>query len=69
MATYSEQLDSVQSAIARIEEGGQEVEFEGKRRTFADLKTLYQREAYLQGMVAREARGGGMRMRRIVPIQ
>lgn len=68
MATYAEQLASVQEAIARIETTGQEIEFEGKRRTQADLAVLYRRENYLRTMVAREARGGGIRMRRIVPI-
>jgi hypothetical protein len=72
MATYAEQLASVQAAITAIENpsgsGGQEIEFEGKRRTRADLRTLYARERQLRVMVAREVRGGGIRMRRIIPL-
>lgn len=67
MATYAEQLASVQDAIAEIESGGQEVEVEGDKKTRADLDTLYRRERYLRGMAARESRGGGIRTRRIVP--
>ena len=66
-STYADQLASVQDAIAAIESGGQEVEFEGSRKTRADLGTLYKRERYLRNMAAREARGGGIRTRRIVP--
>lgn len=66
MASYAEQLASVQEAIAAIEGGGQEVEFEGHRKSRADLATLYKREGWLQRMAAREARGGGIRMRGIV---
>ena len=66
--TYAEQLERVQAAIAKIEEGAQSVKVEtgiGTTRDygFADLEVLHRREKYLRGMVAREERGGGMRVR------
>ena len=67
MATYAEQLASVQAAIADIEANGQAVGFENRSWQAADLKALYDREAWLRRMVAREARGG-MRVRLGVPF-
>ena len=63
-ATYAEQLESVQAAIAKIESGAQAYSGSGKSLSRADLGTLYQREQWLRGKVARESRGsGGIRVR------
>lgn len=56
--SYQTQLTRVQAAIASVEEGGQDVTYDGKRVTFADLSVLYRREERLRVMAAREARGG-----------
>lgn len=56
--SYATQLASVRAAIAAIEAGGQEVQFDGRRVKFADLAALYKREERLTGLAAREARGG-----------
>lgn len=70
MSTYAEQLESVQSAIAAIESGAQSYVISGRSLTRADLKTLYDREKWLQKMVSRESRGsgGGIRTRFITPV-
>ena len=60
MATYAEQLASVQAAITTIEQGAQEVRFEGRSVRYADLPMLYAREERLRGLAARESRGGGI---------
>jgi hypothetical protein len=52
------QLSRVQSAIAKIEEGGQDVTYEGRRVTRGDLEVLYRRETTLLARVSRAARGG-----------
>ncbi len=61
--TLEEQLDSVQKAIARIEEGGQEIDIEvnQNRRNVvrARLKDLYDRETKLK-MAIRRQNGGGL---------
>lgn len=61
--TLEEQLDSVQRAIARIEEGGQEIDVEVNqhRRNVvrARLKDLYDREAKLK-MAIRRQNGEGV---------
>lgn len=59
-------LDRVQAAIAAIENNGQDVTYNGKRVTKADLKTLYDRESYLESKIAR-AELGGIRVRRGTP--
>ncbi len=61
--TLQEQLDSVQKAIARIEEGGQEIDIEvnQNRRNVvrAKLKDLYDRETKLK-MAIRRQNGEGV---------
>jgi hypothetical protein len=56
--TLEEQLDSVQRAIARIEEGGQEIDVEVNqhRRNVvrARLKDLYDRETKLKMAISRK---------------
>ena len=66
--TYAEQLESVQNAIASIEAGAQSLTISGKAYTKADLKTLYDRESWLRRMAGKEARGGGIRVRGITPV-
>ena len=56
--SYSQQLEEVQAAIAKIEEGGQAYNVEMYGLTRANLKTLYDREQYLRRMVEREENGG-----------
>lgn len=53
-ASYSEQLEDVQSAISDILRGGQRV---GERER-ARLDTLYREEKRLRRLVARQKRGG-----------
>ncbi len=61
--TLEEQLDTVQKAIARIEEGGQEIDIEvnQNRRNVvrAKLKDLYDRETKLK-MAIRRQNGEGV---------
>ncbi|WP_218109935.1 hypothetical protein [Oligoflexus tunisiensis] len=61
--TLEEQLKSVQQAIARVEDGGQEIDIEvnqnRRRVSRADLRDLYRREAQLKLAITRR-RGGGM---------
>lgn len=65
-ASYSDQLDSVQAAIAAIEGGSQSISWNGRSRTSADLSTLYEREQWLRRMVDRSSRGG-IRVRGATP--
>jgi hypothetical protein len=65
--TYSEQLDSVQGAIAAIEGGSQSYSVLGRTFTRGDLGTLYEREAWLRRQVDRAARGG-LRIQRVIPL-
>jgi len=67
MATYAEQLVSVQAAIAAIESGAQSYSIAGRSLSRADLKTLYDREAWLLARVASSARAGGRRVRFVTP--
>jgi hypothetical protein len=57
-----EQLKSVQRAIARIEDSGQEIDIEvnqnRRRISRADLRDLYQREAQLKLAITRRMGGG-----------
>lgn len=64
MATYSEQLAEVQKAISATLKA-QSFTHESRSLTRVPLEVLQKREQYLIGMVAREARGGGIRMRGI----
>lgn len=65
---YTEQLESVQAAIAAIESGAQSLEIAGRRYMKADIEVLYAREERLIRLVAKETRGGGIRIRGVVPI-
>ncbi|MGQ9367707.1 hypothetical protein [Azospirillum sp. ST 5-10] len=56
--SYQTQLDRVQAAIAAVEDGGQDVTYDGRRITMADLNALYRRETALRRAVERESRGG-----------
>jgi hypothetical protein len=66
--TYLEQLESVQNAIATIEAGGQAYTISGRALTRGDLATLYNREKWLRSQVEREASGGGIRARGVIPV-
>jgi len=67
--TYTEQLESVQAAIALIESNAQSAQFQGRSWTKADLKTLYDREARLLPLAGRELTGRrGIRVRGITPV-
>ena len=59
--SLSVQLDRVQAAIGKIESGGQDVTYDGRRLTRADLATLYDRERELLRRTARAAAGGILR--------
>ena len=58
MATYAEQLASVQATIARIEGGVQSYAQGDRSATEATLRDLYDREKWLRKMADRENRGG-----------
>ena len=68
--TYTEQLESVQAAIAAIEAGAQSMEVSGRKYTKGDLATLYAREERLFPLVKREQKtgGGGIRVRGVTPV-
>lgn len=66
--TYQVQLERVQAAIAKIEQGGQAYDIASRHMQRAELKTLYDREAYLRPLAAQETAGRtGRRVRRIAP--
>ena len=70
MATYTEQLTSVQAAIARIEAGNQSYTISAgaasRSAQRAALKDLYDREKYLRPLAERESLGrSGRRTRSI----
>jgi hypothetical protein len=67
IASYSDQLVSVQAAIATIEGSNQSYTLLGRTFSKADLKTLYDREKWLRTKVAREA-AGGIRVQRVIPL-
>lgn len=56
--TYAEQLEEVQTSIAKIEESGQAYSIQGRSLTRADLATLYAREKWLRRMADREENSG-----------
>ena len=64
--TYTEQLESVQAAIEKIESSGQAYSIGGRTLTRADLPTLYEREKRLIALVNKESRGG-IRTRGVTP--
>lgn len=68
MSDIQDKLDRVRTAIEAVETGGQSVSYEGRSVTKADLKTLYERESYLEQRLARQQRGGGIRTRGGAPL-
>lgn len=56
--TYTEQLEEVQTAITAILTGAQSYSNRGQSAERANLKTLYEAEARLRILVARETSGG-----------
>lgn len=67
--TYAAQLDRVQSLIAQIEASpNQSTTILGRTFTKHDLATLYSRESKLRVLAAREACGGGVVTKQVVPL-
>jgi hypothetical protein len=65
--SYADQLERVQTAIARIEDGAQSVTINGRTVQRAELADLYSREKWLRVQVARAENGGAIRLRQVVP--
>lgn len=65
---YQAKLDALNTAIATVETGGQDVGYEGRRIVMADLAALYRERARLEPLAAREAAGGGIRVRLATPV-
>jgi len=73
LQTTTEQLERVQTAIAKIEGGAQSYTVQGAdggvTYSRADLDTLYKREQWLLAQLNREtASSSGMRVRLMRPI-
>lgn len=67
--TFCEQLDSVQAAIATIEASpNAQVTVLGRTFTKQNLQVLYDREEYLRPRAMREAAGGGVITKQVVPL-
>lgn len=64
--TYEEQLEKVQLAILKIEEGNQTYSVGNRSFTKADLQTLYDRERYLMRAIERRE-SGGLQVQVILP--
>ena len=58
MATYAERLEEVQQAISDVVSHGQSHNVTGRVLTRADLPELLKLENWLEGKIARGARGG-----------
>lgn len=65
--SLEDQLTRVQTAIAAIESGAQSYSIAGRSLSRADLETLYRREQFLLGRIARRD-GGGIRVRLGTPV-
>ena len=70
--TYTEQLESVQAAIDKIESGTQSSVYNGRTITRGDLEQLYVREKWLRTRAAQEiavaaGQAGRNRIRYVVP--
>ena len=70
--TYTEQLESVQAVIEKIETEGQAYSLDkagvSTTLTRANLAALYKREERLRIMAARESSGGGIGVRFASPL-
>ena len=62
MATLAEQLDSVQTAIAAIEQHGQSYTIDDVTYNRGNLKVLYDREERLHRKIANETMHGRTRV-------
>lgn len=67
VTSYSDQLVSVQAAIAAIESGNQSYTVMSRTFTKADLRVLYDREKWLRSQVSKQA-AGGIRVQRVIPL-
>jgi hypothetical protein len=66
--TYETQLERVQARIKKLEDDGVQQYGRGDRSVVRlELRTLYEREQWLRGMVERESRGG-IRGRLATPV-
>ena len=65
--SLAQQLESVQSAIRRMEAAEFEVMLGRRQFASVDLKALYDRERDLLNRIDRASTGGGIRTRRIIP--
>jgi len=68
MATYSEQLVEVQTAITAILTGAQAYSVAGRSLTRADLKALLDERKRLEPLAARESGTGGIRVYGATPV-
>jgi hypothetical protein len=67
--TYAEQLSDLRVLIKKIQDGeNASGGAMGRSWTKHDLATLYEREKYLSRMAAREANGGAIPVKQIVPL-
>jgi hypothetical protein len=67
VVTATEELTLIDDAIRDILAVGQSASVGGRSWSKADLSMLYQRQTELKRQVAREARGGGLRVSTVVP--
>lgn len=68
MGRYADELARVNSSIKAIEERGQRVKIGDRELWRGDLEQLYAERRRLEPLARREARGGGIRIRRIAPL-
>lgn len=66
-STWAAKLALVEAAIEAVLTGGQDVQYDGKRVTQADLSQLQALEKYYTAKASSEARGSGIRTRYGVP--
>lgn len=58
--TYTQQLDSLQISIQKLESGGaKSINFLGRNVMYQDLDVLYKREQWLLSRIAKENNNGG----------
>ena len=67
MATYTEQLAEINAAITAVLTKGQRYQIGDRMLWRADAEFMYSERARLEPLARAEA-GGGMRIRRVVPL-
>jgi hypothetical protein len=68
LGQYADKLAEVEAAIRAIHERGQRVVINGRELWRGDLEALQRERKRLEPLAQREARGGGIRVRRIAPL-